>query len=88
MAKDEIYSKLLDKVQAEGGYLKIEKKWRPVVRIEMIHVRIEMIHVVVAAIFEMADTTSPLRLIDTNFNVWDVYDYLDAEDMERILSLL
>ena len=81
MTKDEIYSKLLDKVQAEGGYLKIEKKWRPVVRIEMIHV-------VVVAIFEMADTTSPLRLIDTNFNVWDVYDYLDAEDMEHILSLL
>ena len=81
MTKDEIYSKLLDKVQAEGGYLKIKKKWRPVVRIEMIHV-------VVAAIFEMADTTSPLRLIDTNFNVWDVYDYLDAEDMEHILSLL
>lgn len=25
MTKDEIYSKLLDKVQAEGGYLKIEK---------------------------------------------------------------
>lgn len=47
-----------------------------------------MIHVVVVAIFEMADTTSPLRLIDTNFNVWDVYDYLDAENMERILSLL
>ena len=81
MTKDEIYSKLLDKVQAEGGYIKIEKNWRPVVAIEMIHV-------VVVAIFEMADTTSPLRLIDTNFNVWDVYDYLDAEDMERILSLL
>ena len=81
MTKDEIYSKLLDKVQAEGGYLKIEKKWRPAVRIEMIYV-------MVAAIFEMADTTSPLRLIDTNFNVWDVYDYLDAENMEHILSLL
>lgn len=81
MTKDEIYNKLLDKVQAEDGYIKIEKKWRP-------EVAIEMIYVVVAAIFEMADTSSPLRLIDTNFNVWDVYDYLDAEDMEHILSLL
>ena len=81
MTKDEIYNKLLDKVQAEGGYIKIEENSRPVVVIEMIHV-------VVAAIFEMADTTSPLRLIDTNFHVWDVYDYLDAEDMEHILSLL
>lgn len=81
MTKDEIYNKLLDKVQAEGGYIKIEKKWRPVVAIEMIYV-------VVAAIFEMADTSSPLRVIDTNFHVWDVYDYLDAEDMEHILSLL
>ena len=68
-------------MQAEGGYLKIEKNWRPAVGIEMIYV-------MVAAIFETADTTSPLRLIDTNFNVWDVYDYLDAEDMEYILSLL
>ena len=25
MTKDEIYNQLLDKVQAEGGYLKIEK---------------------------------------------------------------
>ena len=81
MTKGEIYSKLLDKVQAEGGYIKIEENSRPVVVIEMIHV-------VVVAIFEMADTTSPLRLIDTNFNVWDVYDYLDAENMEHILSLL
>lgn len=81
MTKGEIYSKLLDKVQAEDGYLKIEENSRPVVAIEMIYV-------VVAAIFEMADTSSPLRLIDTNFNVWDVYDYLDAEDMEHILSLL
>ena len=47
-----------------------------------------MIYVMVAAIFETVDTTSPLRLIDTNFNVWDVYDYLDAEYMEYILSLL
>ena len=81
MTKGEIYSKLRDKVQAEGGYIKIEKNWRPVVAIEMTYV-------VVAAIFEMADTTSPLRVIDTNFHVWDVYDYLDAEDMEHILSLL
>ena len=81
MTKDEIYNKLLDKVQAEGGYIKIEKNWRPVVAIEMTYV-------VVAAIFEMADTTSPLRVIDAGFGVWDVYDYLDAEDMERILSLL
>ena len=81
MEKDEIYNQLLDKVQAEGGYLKIEKNWLPAVGIEMIYV-------MVAAIFETADTTSPLRLIDTNFNVWDVYDYLDAEDMEYILSLL
>ena len=47
-----------------------------------------MIYVMVAAIFETADTTSPLRLIDTNFIVWDAYDYLDAEDIAYLLSLI
>ena len=81
MTKGEIYSQLLDKVQAEGGYLKIEENSRPAVVIEMNYI-------MVAALFEMADNSSPLHLIDTNFHAWDVYDYLDAENIELILSRL
>ena len=81
MTKGEIYNQLLDKVQAEGGYLKIEENSRPAVVIEMNYI-------MVAALFEMADNSSPLHLIDTNFHAWDVYDYLSVEDMEHILSRL
>lgn len=85
MTKAEAYSQLLDKVQCEGGFVSIEPKARPSVQLkdEEINKR-----ATVAAIFEMADDSSPLRLITNRFIAWDVYDYLDAENIERILSCL
>ena len=81
MTKGEAYSQLLDKVQAEGGYLKIEENSRP-------EVVIGMTYIMVAALFEMTDNSSPLHLIDTNFHAWDVYDYLNTDDIELVLSRL
>jgi hypothetical protein len=83
MAKDELYNQLLEKVQNEGGFLSFEPKERPSVllRDEETNRR-----ATVAAIFESADDSSPLRLVTNRFIAWDVYDYLDAEEIEHLLS--
>lgn len=85
MTKEEAYSQLLDKVQCEGGFVSIEPKARPCV---LLRDEGKNRRATVAAIFEMADDSSPLRLITNRFIAWDVYDYLDAEDIEHILSRL
>lgn len=85
MTKEEAYSQLLDKVQCEGGFVSIEPKARPSV---LLRDKGKNRHATVAAIFEMADDSSPLHFIDTNFHAWDVYDYLDEGDIEHILSRL
>ena len=43
-------------------------------------------HVIVAALFVSNDDSSPLRLVTNRFTAWDVYDYLDAEDIEHLLN--
>ena len=80
MTKDEAYNTLLAKVQAAGGYIRIDEDSRPAVVIE------EKI-IGVAAIFETADDSSPLRLIDTDLHAWDIYDYLDEEDIGHIMFM-
>ena len=85
MTKSEAYSQLLDKVQQEGGFVSIEPKARPSV---ILKDEEKKRRATVAAIFEMADDSSPLRLVTNRFIAWDVYDYLDAENIEHILSCL
>lgn len=81
MTKDEIYARLSERVQREGGYVAIPRKSRPMVK--MIGSKKE---VTVAAVFEGTDDSSPLKLVTSNFHACDVYDYCTAEDMEHILS--
>lgn len=83
MAKDKIYNQLLVKVQNEGGFLRIKPSKRPSVNLKGTDE-----HVIVAAIFETADDSSPLRLVTNRFNSWDVYDYLYAEDIAYLSSLI
>ena len=85
MTKEEAYSQLLDKVQCEGGFARIKPIKRP--RVLLRGEKTDR-HVIVAAVFEMADESSPLRLVTNRFTAWDVDDYLNAEDIERILSSL
>ncbi len=85
MTKDELYNQLLEKVQNEGGFLSFEPKARPSV---LLRDEETNRHATVAAIFETADDSSPLRLITNRFVAWDVYDYLDEENIEQILSHL
>ena len=83
MAKDEIYNQLLDKVQQAGGFLRIKPIERPCV---LLRGEKTDRHVIVAALFVSNDDSSPLRLVTNRFTAWDVYDYLDAEDIEHLSS--
>ena len=85
MAKDEIYNQLLDKVQQAGGFLRTKPMERPCV---LLRGKKTDRHVLVAALFVSADDSSPLRIVTNRFTAWDVYDYLDTEDIEHILSRL
>ena len=67
MKKDEIYNKLLEKVQREGGYSKISP----------VNVKtIDGEELVVCAVFEGTDESSPLKLITNEFITYDIHDYL------------
>ena len=85
MTKNELYNQLLDKVQRAGGFVHIKPMKRPSVLLR--GKKVDR-HVIVAAIFETADDSSPLRLVTNRFAAYDVDDYLNAEDIERILTCL
>ena len=83
MTKYEIYNQLLDKVQQAGGFLRIKPTERPCV---LLRGEKTDRHVIVAALFVSNDDSSPLRLVTNRFTAWDVYDYLDAGDIEHLSS--
>lgn len=77
MTKNEVYNQLLEKVQQAGGYLKIEK--RPLLNTN------DGKQIYAAAIFESTDDSSPLKVIDDKFNVWDIDDYITTNDISWLL---
>ena len=79
MTKNEAYNALLERVQRAGGYIKFGEDERPVIKNE---------HIIVAALFESADDSSPLKLIDSRFIAFDVDDYFDGYDIEFLLNIL
>lgn len=85
MAKDKIYNQLLDKVQQAGGFVRIKPMERPSV---LLRGEKTDRHVIVAALFVSDDDSSPLRLVTNRFTAWDVHDYLNAEDIEHVMSRL
>ena len=85
MTKNEAYNALLERVQRAGGYISFGANERPVV-VAASEGRRK--HVTVAALFESADESSPLKLINNRFNTWDVDDYLEAYDIEHLLNRL
>lgn len=84
MTKKEAYNALLERVQRAGGYISFDTKERPVVVTNEGRRK----RITVAAIFESADESSPLKLINNRFNTWDVDDYFEACDIECLLNRL
>lgn len=83
MAKNEVYNALLEKVRQYGGYVTTNEDNTPIVAIV---VNNKDVHLYARAIFESADDSSPLKLITTGYHCWDIYDYLNAEEIEHLLS--
>ena len=83
MTKNEVYNALLEKVRQYGGYVTTNEDNIPIVEIV---VNNKCVHLYARAIFESADDSSPLKLITSGYQCWDVYDYLNAEEIEHLLS--
>lgn len=79
MTKYDLYSKLTDKVQHEGGYISF-----PGLNVKTV----EKEELTVCAIFEGTDESSPLRFVTDKFIAYDVYDYLSAKEIKNLLSNL
>ena len=77
MARNNNYNALLKKVQEKGGYAVIKPN-RPALKTK------EGFVIWVAAIYESADDSSPLKAIDTIFHSYDVEDYLTDSDIKYL----
>ena len=80
MTKDELYNMLLGNVQQAGGYVKFS--FHPIL------VTNDGISTYIAAIFESCDDSSPLKVIDKYFNVFDLYDYFGEDDISWLISFV
>lgn len=80
MTKDELYNMLLGNVQQEGGYVRLG--FQPIL------VTNDGMSIYVAAIFESCDDSSPLKVIDKDFNVFDVDDYFGEYTISWLISLV
>lgn len=83
MTKDELYNKLLQQVQGEGGYIAFDKGNHPVVEANGGK------YIDIAAVFEGADNTHPLRLVEIvgdNCCSWNLYDYISAFGIIEIIE--
>lgn len=84
MEKNELYNELCEMVGKCGYYATIRKELRPTIRIAKEDGCVD--EITAKSLFMSNDESSPLKLIDTEDNCWDVHDYLSAEDMEAILG--
>lgn len=80
MTKDELYNQLLDKVQRAGGYVKFG--------FHSMLVTNEGRCIYIAAIFESCDDSSPLKVIDQDFNIFDLDDYFGENDISWLIAFV
>ena len=80
MAKDEMYNQLLEKVQQAGGYVKFGLNPMLITNCGMA--------IYIAAIFEGCDDSSPLKVIDKDFNAFDLDDYFGENDISWLISFV
>lgn len=84
MEKNEAYNELCKMVGKCGYYATIRKELRPTIGITKEDGSVD--EITAKSLFISNDESSPLKLIDTEDNCWDVHDYLSAEDMKAILG--
>lgn len=80
MTKNELYNQLLEKIQRAGGYVKFG--FHPVL------ITNDGRSIYIAAIFESCDDSSPLKVIDKDFNVFDLDDYFAENDISWLISFV
>ena len=78
MAKNELYNQLLDKVRQAGGYVKFG--FHPML------ITNDGRSIYIAAIFESCEDSSPLKVIDKDFDVFNLDDYFEENDISWLIS--
>ena len=80
MTKNELYNQFLGKVQQAGGYVKFA--FQPMLDTN------DGRSIYIAAIFKSCDNSSPLKVIDKDFNVFDLDDYFDGDNISWLISFV
>ena len=78
MERNNLYNQLLEKVQQVGGYVAMAKSFKSK----------EGFVICVCAIYESADDSSPLKVIDSKFHAYDLEDYLETESIEYLVRTI
>lgn len=78
MTKDELYNCLLEKVQQAGGYVKFG--------LNPMLLTNNGKTIYISAIFEGCDDSSPLKVIDKDFNAFDLDDYFGENDISWLIT--
>ena len=78
--KKNIYEELVDTINNEGGYFKFAHNK------DTLRVKLEGRNVEVRAIYVSDDDSSPLKVIDSNFHSWDLWDYFSRDCILMLLN--
>lgn len=83
---DEAYNNICDRVTDKGCYVVIKEEYRPKIYSGAQFGKKR--EIIVKSLFMSNDTSSPLKLIDTEDVCWDVNDYCSFLDMKKIMQSL
>ena len=86
--KGDAYVTLLGRVQEAGGYIGIKKEKWPEININC-NIDGWTDHLIkVIGIFEGRDDSSPLKIVDSEGEAWDVDDYLGKDDITELYGIV
>ena len=88
MTKKEFhYENICEEIENKGYYLAIGKSLQPTFDVENPYIEEDgeaTKEVKIKSLFMSNDSSSPLKMVDTNDVCWDVDDYLNEDDMKRL----
>ena len=77
--KDALCNEVYDIMCRKGGYEKLNKSFSTTIDGQQI---------IMMAIYISDDDSSPLKMIDSNFHSWDLFDYLNKDEVSTLLKAI
>ena len=85
--KGDAYVALLERVQEAGGYIGIKREKWPEININCNLDGWQNHEIKVIGIFEGKDDSSPLKMVDSEGEAWDIDDYLGKDDITELYGI-